>query len=808
MKRRNAIPLILLSAAAGLSGCPGPEGPPVTPPTDTPVLKRPSKSSTVAIADDDSVVVMSNPDDDSISIFDGQSAARVAKVRTGDEPWAVVIHPDKKTAFVANRADGTVVKVSALGAGAMASAPLQVGSEPTGLALSPTGGRLFVAEWGESRVSVVDTATMQVVKTISVNAPRALVVTNSGDKNEDDELLVVPEFYGEPQPGGEAKDNGRKGKVRLFSLKDYGDQGTISFAPLTADEAGFGVGTAPNQLGAVAVFAGKIYVPSVSASPQGPPKFDNNVNPVVYVGDLSSKAEVKGNLTGTLNLAREVNKVIPAGTGARLFLADLRDVDFVPGSGIAYFVSQGADAVQRVRYDASGALAEFGSTQNKQIDVIGDATRGNCHNPNGIVVANTSQRAYVNCWVSRRLGVIDLAGQALSQTVVSSDPPSGAEVAVQRGKRFYFTGRGRWANEAWSSCGTCHPDGLSDNITWIFAAGPRQTTSMDGSFSHGAGAQKQRIFNWTAIIDEMHDFEANTRGTSGGLGAITSAGSQNECGDLTKEKRAGTDANGTLPAGLGTPTAKELQDGAGMPAGVRCTKDWDEVNEFAKTIRPPRGRRGLDAASVSRGAQLFKTGGCDKCHGGAGWTASRRFYTPSSATNMTLAMTTEFAKPAAWPQSWTFHDVGGVKSKQIAAQPVSAEVAPFNSAAVAPPQLACAIRNVGTFGVPGDVAATDALEIKPGNPSPRAQGRGGYNVPSLYGVQVGGPYLHHGQARTLEELFTDAKWLAHTQAGAANFLGAGDVARDRQDLVNYLLSIDASTPEVALAAGFEGCPAN
>src|SRR6185295_6368058 len=92
---------------------------------------------------------------------------------------------------------------------------------------------------------------------------------------------------------------------------------------------------------------------------------------------------------------------------------------------------------------------------------------------------------------------------------------------VADGRHLFFTGRGRWSNNGWSSCGSCHPDGLSDNMTWSFGAGPRQSTALDGSYSHGGGVQKQRVFNWTGIFAEMHDFERNTRGTQGGKGAIT-----------------------------------------------------------------------------------------------------------------------------------------------------------------------------------------------------------------------------------------------------------------------------------------------
>lgn len=811
--RKLLITGTLLGVVAGLSACPsdpmsnngdmsttGGDGGM----TNVLVGKRPSRSGTIAISDDGATVAMSNPDDGSVSFFKTADNSKLATAPTGAEPWAVVIHPDSTTAFVANRAAATVVKVTGINtASPTVGTAVNVGSEPTGLALSPTGAKLYVAEWGEGRVSVIDTASMAVVATITgLRNPRAVAVTNNGDTSDDDETLVVTEFFGKPVAGKEGQDDGRTGEVRLFSTRDNSSTGTITFNPLTALETGFTVGTSPNQLSAVAINGTKIYVPSVSASPAGPPTFNQNVAPVVYVGDLQGKVEQKTG-AGTTNLAKLVSSDIPAAM-PHFFLADLVDIDFVPGTNIAYAVSRGADVIQRIDY--GGTQVAIGSSQNKQIDVT-----AMCQNPIGIAIKDTT-RAYVNCWVSRKLGVLDLGGQSLSAAVDSSPAPgTGLPAQQQRGKRFFFTGRGRWSGNgtaataptgadigsAWSSCGSCHPDGLTDNITWVFAAGPRQSTSLDGSYSKGA-TKKQRIFNWTAIIDEMHDFDANTRGTSGGVGAITTAAAQNTCGTLASETRVALAAQA-----LDTPTSKENQDGTGMAGAIRCTKDFDDIDEWVKTVRPPRRRSGLDQASVTRGAALFTSGGCDRCHGGPGWTVSNRFYTPSTAQNNSLKNTVTFTKPAAWPTSYTFHN-----TTQVAVQPTTAEVAGYNVTPIGPLQLACAIRAVGTFGVPGDVTATDALESKPPGQG-RAQGRGGYNVPSLYGLQVGAPYLHHGQAKTLEELFTDTKWQGHWQAGAANFLTGATANADRADLINYLLSIDGTSTEVTVPAGFAaGCLAN
>ena len=183
------------------------------------------------------------------------------------------------------------------------------------------------------------------------------------------------------------------------------------------------------------------------------------------------------------------------------------------------------------------------------------------------------------------------------------------------------------------------------------------------------------------------------------------------------------------------------------------------------------------------------------CHGGAGWTVSRRFWQPTSATNTAL-LSQGFSAPSAWPKSWSFHD------KQIAPQPAAADA----NTVQGPPQVACVLRNIGTFGVPGNVAATDALELRANGG--RAQGAGGYNVPSLYGLSVGAPYLHHGGAASLQALFDDAQWQEHLTAGNPVFLTTGNAAQDKQDLINFLLSIDASTTEQGLPAGQDGCPSS
>jgi YVTN family beta-propeller protein len=758
------------------------------------VLSGSSKSSTIAVSEDDKLVAMVNPEDDSVSLLNTQFNTVRAKVKTGAEPSAVVFHPDNQTLFVANRADATVVKVTAANTNVpKLGSPVAVGSEPTGLALSPTGALLYVAEFAQGRVSVIDTATMKVLHSINIANPRAVSVTNDGNNDDSDETVVVPEFYGRPVPGKEASDDGRIGMVHLLRATDLSEQDSIKFLPIDsgfvpdATDAGT-VKTSPNQLYNLAIQNGKLYTTSISASPKGPPRFNGNVQPVVYVGNLATASEDRGK-AGSVNLAQLVSEALPAGK-TRFFLADMVDIAFIGSSNVAYSVHRGADVVQRVVFDSVRGTS-IGSQFNSQIDIGTLNNKAACQNPTGIATAHNAPRAYVNCWVSRKIAIIDLAKQALDELVDSTEPAVGTANTINRGRRFYFTGRGRWSKEAWSSCGSCHPDGLSDNITWQFGAGPRQTTSMDGSFSHGPGQQKQRIFNWTGIFDEMHDFERNTRDVSAGLGAVTTG----DCGTPFEETPL------TLAGGLDKPV-REVQD----TTKISCTKDWDEIEAFAKSIRPPRGLRDLDSASVARGAVLFampanaNNGGCVACHGGAGWTVSRLSFTPSAVLNEELSKAVFRAPVPPFAATWNFATL------QLQNQPPITDTSsgPVEAQAVGPKQVSCVIRNVGTFGIPGEDSATNALEKKPDGT--RAQGRGGYNVPSLYGLSLAAPYLHHGQAQNLTELFDDPKWEQHLRAANPVFLTTGNASQQKRDLINFLLSIDATTPELALPSGFDACP--
>ncbi len=115
-------------------------------------------------------------------------------------PWGVVITPDKSKIFVTTAGSESVTVIDVpyllktvqarrktlpndLSASAeYVSARIPVGRNPRGVALSPDGKRLYVANRLDDTISVVDTATDKVTSTIDLGGPRNVDALRRGER--------------------------------------------------------------------------------------------------------------------------------------------------------------------------------------------------------------------------------------------------------------------------------------------------------------------------------------------------------------------------------------------------------------------------------------------------------------------------------------------------------------------------------------------------------------------------------------------------------------------------------------------------
>ncbi|MEL6181396.1 MAG: hypothetical protein AAFS10_20730, partial [Myxococcota bacterium] len=496
------------------------------------LLDRPSRSTPVDISQDDRIVAMVNTDDGSVSFFNTETDSLIGRVASSatpnSEPMAVVLSPDGSRAWVGNRAAGTVSRIDNIDtAQPVLGQEIAAGAEIMGLALTPTGATLYATDWTGGKVVVIDTASESIRDTIDTGGnPFALAITNDGDTDDDDEKVYVTQFYGR-RIGQEGLDRSAVGVVQVINVGSASVAGEIELAPLDPCFSGnIGEDTVttacyPNQLYGITIHtalgATRAYVVSVAASPEGPVSFNHNVQATVSVINLATEQEEASRTVNLNALVALQNDDDEDETTGRRFLSVPNGIDFVNTEDaiIGYVTSAGSDIMFRVVWNEDGSL-EGGAPQAFNIPVG--------QNPQGLVVKHglNDVRAYTANLISRDLSIVSFRDQALLKNVTSTDVPtnpSSDEFRVWRGKRFFNTSTGIWSKEGWGSCQGCHPMGLTDNVTFAFAAGPRQSVSLDGQFAPNDPSD-MRALNWTAIFDETQDFELYTRGVPGGLGSM------------------------------------------------------------------------------------------------------------------------------------------------------------------------------------------------------------------------------------------------------------------------------------------------
>src|SRR5262249_2366234 len=91
------VPANPTSRAAATRGAAPHSAPAATSAASSVIAKNPSYSSAIAISDDDSTLVVANPLDGSVSIFNvaGDANTKLGEVKTGNQPRTVAISPDK-----------------------------------------------------------------------------------------------------------------------------------------------------------------------------------------------------------------------------------------------------------------------------------------------------------------------------------------------------------------------------------------------------------------------------------------------------------------------------------------------------------------------------------------------------------------------------------------------------------------------------------------------------------------------------------------------------------------------------------------
>ena len=749
-----------------------------------------SYSSPIALTTDGAYVWVANPDNDSVSVINvaGDKNLKVVEIPVGDEPRCVAITPDNKKVYVTNALSSNVYVLDALTYKTLST--INVGTEPFGCALTFDGAKLYVANLASDDVSVIDSKTDTVSKTISNvgDQPRGIAVAEVGGQTK----IYVTQFLAQlrndlrPIDQKEGFDDGREGRVTVISATTDTVINTIVLAPKATGFKSDGSTLAkvvfdaanvatkidtlafPNQLESIVIRGNRAYVPNTASSPNGPVKFNVNVQGFLSVIDITTDLEVADE---TFNMNKGVQF---EAVGKKLFITNPAAMAFKHGAAFEGFaLSRATDRLVRVALDANSkptinAPVDANDPGNiVRIEIGVDSAIQRNSGPEGVVINAGDTRAYVMNLVSRDVSVVDISGadpsqyKELARIQSASLPTDPFDVQVHRGKELFNTSigpagsnenalapAGRLSDFGWGSCYGCHPRGLTDSVTWMFGDGPRQAISMESTAAHPQApllninvnanfaplmpAFHQRALNWSAVRDEIQDFELNIRNVSGGQGLIALPDAGGNRGDVDK-----CVFNLVLPNPNPNNCAAETAITTGRD------KDLDAIAAYISFgIRAPVSPlRGSADPDVAAGRTLFAAANCQGCHGGANWTAS----------------TLDFTPPPGAPE-------------------------------ITAGQLNRFLCKAGTFD------AALANELKGGGVAGQlntdgANGILGINIPSLIAVFASPPYFHSGAAPTLDALLEN---VTHRSLGTAS-VDTLSAPADRAKVAKFVTSIDLAT---------------
>ncbi|MEP7243596.1 MAG: beta-propeller fold lactonase family protein [Gammaproteobacteria bacterium] len=754
---------------------------------EVPVGKEPRS---VAVSPDDKRAYVTNAIDGTVTVIDlttptPQSVGQAVNV--GVEPRGIAVTPNGTYAFVANHTEGdvAVIRLSTM----EVLGHVHTGGNPYAVAITNDGDRndlderVFVTElFGEiidpTRPDGFDDAKQGVVAAFRV-----------GDAVQG--TAQVTRLLLKPLASGFAAD---RRNFCLNTRRALQDAGTAKF--FNSGALGVGDGASqlakdtfcpdvnsndaaadgpiaknpqkvyPNMLFGALVRGSSLYIPNVGAQPEPPVRF--NVNVQALVGVIDHVHDVESPLSVNLNsqVAKETQPAAGVLSLDRLFLNDTVAIDADRRGKDFLVVSRGGNFVIRAKRGADGKLTILDGANKAQRLQTGNL-------PSGVVMSRNGKRAYTNNELSTSVTALNLeTNTVLAQDIESSTPPAPGTVQHRRllGKLAFFTAlglpdkldengdgtfdvplrsinplahRNKASDNGWSSCGSCHDDGHSDNVTWIFETGPRQTIPLEGTFARN-DLTDQRILNWSGVRGSNTDFNNNARGIQGGKGFATDVGGQDRSAQVFNH---------------------------GPTQGI--SDSLDALSEWVATVRAPIVPA-LTATQDTAGRTLFATN-CASCHGGQKWTKSRT--SPVYANNSTFP-----------------EDPIGVN--------FFLPVKPLDTGVVAAgPQIVSVTRdvkgtlklldNVGTFSAASPIELRGAAAVAGQSTQGFvAFGAAGFNTPSLLGLSTSSPYFHDGSAIALEDVAT--RHLLDGGQTIAQKLSATDLAA----LLTFVRGIDESTATV------------
>ena len=516
-----------------------------------------------------------NPDNDSVSVIDTTTNARVAEIAVGKSPRSLAFATDGRV-WVSNKDAATISIVSPDSLAVVQTVALPVAAQPHGLAFAPAGSAFVVLE-ASGQLVKLDPVTAAVQATLAVG-PNTRHLSISGDGA----TVLVSRFITPALPGEStaAVDTGTAGaEVLVVNAGPMTVNKTVVLRhsdKVDTEAQGAGI---PNYLAAAVI------------SPDGksawvPSKQDN-----IKRGTLRNALGLNFQ-----NAVRAISSRIDMTTLAEDYSRRVDHDNASLGTAAAYHPS---GAYLFVALETSRQVAVLDPVAGRELVKL-DVGRA----PQALAVSPDGLTLLVQNFMDRTVSVLDLSALQTRGELTLPLKATVATVAAEKlagqvllGKQLFYDARDpRLARDSYMSCASCHSDAGHDGRTWDFTGfgeGLRNTPALKGRAGIGQG-----FAHWSANFDEIQDFEGQIRNFAGGKGLMTDAQFN----------------TGTRSAPLGDKKAGVNGDLDALAAYLSSLDGFD--------ASPNRNTDGTLTAAAAAGKTVFTNANCASCHGGTGFTSS------------------------------------------------------------------------------------------------------------------------------------------------------------------------------------------
>ncbi len=364
---------------------------------------------------------------------DPRDGTVVARGTTGQQPFALCANPDRTSYYVSCRRGQEINEFDARALRVTRRFPLL--GDPTGLAVSADGTRLYASVHSLDQVAVLDLSTGNEIARLSAgNGPESVRLWPGSGR------VYVTNLLSNPVPPQQACRN----EVTVIN-----DATGRVVERVTLDNANVGRGID---------FATDFAVAAISR-----PK---NLVPMVQV----ARGWVVTNGFAILSPDRDRPPVQLLIDLPNQFFSDPYDVAVTPSGDRFYISCAGADMV--VSIDVSGVRAVLDDIDAGLIPRPGDhlglsrryvsARIPTGTNPHALALTPDGSTLYVANRLDDSVTVIDTAADRVTRTLTIGDP--GPPDRLMRGERFFHSAARTFQGQF--SCASCHPDNGFDGLQY------------------------------------------------------------------------------------------------------------------------------------------------------------------------------------------------------------------------------------------------------------------------------------------------------------------------------------------------------